>query len=172
MLFTNVAPTQGPWVLLGAPGCTGAPAPEATRLFVGEKGICGWGGSYKRSPPSGWPQGSLGGWPHLGPHLRSKIPPAWSYPFAGRVTSSFMPARPRRQELWGVSWEVPGAGPVLGPRATCPPVHVWSGSSLGLAVLCLRTPCARLGLKVLGVLGSQLASGGSGSGARALYLPS
>lgn len=171
MLFTNAAPTQRPWVLLGAPGCTSAPAPEAARLCR-RKGVCGWGGSYKRTPPSEWPQGSLGGWPHLGSHLRSKIPSAWSYPFAGRSTSSFMPARPHRQELWGVCWAVPGAGPVLGSRATCPPIHVWSGSSLGLAGLCPRTPYARLGLKVLGVLGSHLAGGGSGPETRALYLPS
>lgn len=59
-------------------------------------------------------------------------------------------------------WEVPGAGPVLGSRATCPPVHVWSGSSLGLAVLCLRTPYARLGPKVLGVLGPSWPVGAQG----------
>lgn len=84
-------------------------------------------------------RGSLEGQPHRGPPLRSEnlgeetasgpdLPPAWSHPLAGNGGSEACAGRS-------------DARPVLG--ATCPPAHFWSGSSLGLAILRLRTLCAQ-----------------------------
>lgn len=141
---------------VGAPGCPGAPATEAPDSLWERKGDLGPGAKLPALPalPSTPPATSgglegrrlprphrggldLGGERTWGPNIpRHGLPGQQEEPRPPRQTPSSgalgrMPDAPRGRACPGV-------------HAACLPIRFWSGSSPGLAVLCLRTPPARV----------------------------